>query len=338
MAKYPFLPQARRHIAELGIDINDLGELESIVNRAEVRIAATFEFLAHVQNQVPYKRSEVEIASFPVAILMVTGVKDKILTERYALSEARKIHSYLLKEKDEFILEIAESFEWDIHPSKQEPFSYTVHFVNYLNNATRGRLVHAPEWKLVNRQLDKGQVSVTRNEVCRLLQEEIKKYIEDRTKEKIMSIPQVIQDVIEEIKAEFLKRKPHLTEFDQKIRAEESEYPPCIMNLLDRTTKGQHLSHAERFTLVTYLFNQGISVDRIVNLFSNVADFREDKTRYQVEHLAGQRGSRTPYKTYNCSTLQTHGICVNPNDPVCKTIRNPLTYHLRKKTVEEKTQ
>ncbi|UCH30959.1 MAG: hypothetical protein JSV05_05450 [Candidatus Bathyarchaeota archaeon] len=335
MVKYPFLPQVRKHIAELGIDINDLGELESIVDRAKVRIAATFEFLAHMQNQVPYKRTEVEIASFPVAILVVTGVKDKILTERYALSEAKRVYSYLLKEKDEIILGIAEFFEWKIHPSKQRPFSYVVDFTNYLPNATRGRLVHAPEWKLVNRQLSKGQVSVTKNEVCRLLQEEIKKYIEGRTEEKITKTPQIIQDVIEEIKAEFLKRKPHLTEFDQKIQAKESEYPPCIMHLLDRTTKGQHLSHAERFTLVTYLFQQGVSADRIVNLFSNVSDFREDKTRYQVEHLAGQRGSRTPYKTYNCSTLKTHGICVNP-DPICRTIRNPLTYHLRKKPTRDK--
>ncbi len=337
MVKYPFLPQARKHIAELDVDLDDLGELESIVHRAKVRIAATFEYLAHMQNQRPIKRAEVEIASFPVAILVVTGVNDRLLTERYALSEARKTYSYLLKEKDEKLKEIAESFGWDIRLSRKEHFSYTVDFVSYLNNATRGRLVHAPEWKLVNRRFDKGQVSVTRNEVCRLLQEEIKKYIEDRTREKISKIPQIIHKVIDEIKIEFLKRKPHLTEFDQKIKAEESEYPPCIMSFLDRTAKGQHLSHTERFTLVTYLLNQGINVDRVVELFSNISDFREDKTRYQVEHLAGKRGSGIPYKTYNCSTLKTHGVCVNPNDSICQTIRNPLAYHLRKKIRQKST-
>jgi DNA primase large subunit len=98
-----------------------------------------------------------------------------------------------------------------------------------------------------------------------------------------------------------------------------------------RAAKGQQLSHVERFTLVTYLLNQGVSVDNIVSLFSNVTDFREDKTRYQVEHLAGHRGSRTAYKTYNCATLQTHGVCAQLDDPICKTIRNPLTYHLRKR-------
>jgi DNA primase large subunit len=73
-----------------------------------------------------------------------------------------------------------------------------------------------------------------------------------------------------------------------------------------------------------------VSIDEIVNLFSNVADFREKLARYQVEHLAGQRGSRQVYLTYNCSTLQTHHVCFEP-DRICETIRNPLTYHLRKK-------
>jgi len=338
MAKYPFLPQVKQHIAELGIDIAELGSLEIVVERAKERITVTYEFAAYYYQQ-PSKKLEVEIASFPVAILVVAGVNDNTLTERYALSEAKKVYKYLISEKDdEIILRIAKFFKWDINSSLQTPYTYTIHLVNYLNNATGGRLVHAPEWKLVNRQVLKGQVYITRKELCRLLQEEVKKHIKDRAQQKVARISQIIQTVVDEIKAEFLKRKPHLAEFDQIILAEESEYPPCIKNLMDRTVKGQHLSHVERLTLVTYLLHQGVSTDGIINLFSNVADFREDKTRYQVEHLAGQRGSRIKYKPYNCTTLQTHGVCVNPNDPICQTIRNPLSYHLRKKPAEEQTQ
>jgi DNA primase large subunit len=334
LAKYPFLPQAKQHVAELGIDIAELGSLEVVLERAKERITATYEFVAYYYQQ-PSKKLEVEITSFPVAILVVAGVNDNTLRKRYALSEAKKMYNYLISEKnDEIILRIAKFFKWDINPSEQTPYPYTIQFVNYVNNTTRGRLVHASKWKLVNRQILKGQIYVTRQEVCRLLQEEIKKYIEDKAKEKIAKTPQSIQALVDEIKAEFLKRKPHLAEFDQIVLAEESEYPPCIKNLMDRIVKGQHLSHVERLTLVTYLLHQGVSTEGVVNLFSNVADFREDKTRYQVEHLAGQRGSRTIYKPYNCATLQTHGVCVNPNDPICRTIRNPLNYHLRKRPQE----
>jgi len=285
--------------------------------------------------QKPSKYLEVEVGSFPVSIVMVIGVKDNALTERFALHEASRIYKYLQDEKNEDLLSIAKIFDWGIRETKVIP-PFAMNFSNYVKNATRGRLVHRPKWKLVNRRLHEGEVHVSKREVCRLLQEEVKKYIEDIAKKRIPTIPQNIQEVISEIKSRFMKLKPHLSEFDKIVKAEESEYPPCIRKFLDRAVKGQHLSHTERFTLVTYLLHQNVSIDGIINIFANVADFREEKTRYQVEHLAGLKGSQTKYIPYNCSTLKTHGVCPDPNDPICHTINNPLTYHQRKKSAEEK--
>ena len=133
--------------------------------------------------------------------------------------------------------------------------------------------------------------------------------------------------------------KNHIKEIDKiRVFAEESEYPPCIQRLYDRMVKGQHLSHMERFTLVTYLLHQGISVDAVTNLFKSLTDFRGDLTRYQVEHLAGKKGSGTFYNPPNCATLRTHGVCINPDDIICRTIKNPLTYHLRKKSVKKSAE
>jgi DNA primase large subunit len=329
MVKYPFLPQTKEYIAGLGIGLADIVENVGVRRRAKERIFATFDLVAHYSEE-PSKRFEIEIASFPVAVLYVGGTGEKGLAERFALFEAKQIEKYLESENEDVILNIAEGFGWDIHRTGHTP-SFAMHFVNYLGNATRGRLVHDARWKLVNRQVDGGQVYVTREEVCRLLQEEIRKYIEERVGQELGKIPREMQEDIDEIKAEYAKNRPHLEEFDQIVRAEESEYPPCVKSLFERAMKGQHLSHVERFTLVTYLIHQGVGVDAIVKLFSNVSDFREDKTRYQVEHLAGLRGGRTAYKTYSCSTLRTHGVCVNPDDPTCRRIRNPLTYHLKKR-------
>lgn len=336
MGKYPFLSQAKQYVAGLDINIAELGSLPAVRDRAKERVTSTFELSAYF-SQVLSKKYEVEITSFPVAIMLVAGVNDNALTERFALSEAKKMYDYLLSEKKELILTIAKFFKWAIEETEQTPYEYTVHFVSYVNNVTRGRLSYASEWKLINRQIHRGQVGITRKEVCRLLQEEIKKYIEDKTKEKIPKVTKDIQGLIADIKSEFSKIKPHLVEFDKIAQAEESEYPPCIKYLLNRAIKGQHLSHVERFTLVTYLLHQGVGVEGITNMFANVSDFRKNKTRYQVEHLAGERGSRTAYRTYNCSTLQTHGVCVNPDDSICRTIRNPLTYHVRKKSVKEES-
>jgi DNA primase large subunit len=330
MAKYPFLPQARQHIAPIGLDYQTLVGFPHIRNRAKQRVYASFELASRLSTKRS-KDSETEIISFPLAILYVAGIGDRRLIERFALFEATQVNSYLdNEEREDVILEIAKSFNWDIHVEPKS-HTYTLHFAKYLEMGSKGRLFHDPKWKLVNRILDKGKVRLSSHDVRRLLREDVKRQIEDRAKQEIGKVPQEIQEDIDELKAAFLKRSPQLEEFDQIIRAQESEYPPCVSDLMKRVTNGQHLSHVERFTLVTYLLHQGISVDSVVNLFSKVSDFREDKTRYQVEHLAGQKGGRTkPYTTYNCATLQTHGVCSKPTDPICRTIKNPLTYHLRK--------
>jgi len=240
------------------------------------------------------------------------------------------VNTYLRRErKNETIFEIANAFNWEV--KKNEDESVSVYFTKFLATSTRGRLHHDPIWKLVNRRIEKGWVRITPVELARLLQEDVKKQIEESAKQELGKVPEQIQQDIDELKAEFLKRKPQFEEVFEVIRAQESEYPPCITAMMKRTSQGQHLSHVERFTLVTYLLRQGISVDTIVSLFSNVPDFKEDKTRYQVEHLSGVRMGKEPYMPYNCSSLQTHGVCSKPADQICRTIRNPLSYHLRKK-------
>ncbi len=340
MAKYPFLTEAKERLAKINIDITMLGSLKGVVDRAKQRIIASFAS----SRDLPNKNHDVEITSFPVAVLIVAGVNDDTLTKRYALFEAKKMANYLIKERDETIFRVAEFFKWKrIKPflaqgvtSDVSIVKYKIHFANYLNNATSS-LIHDVRWKLVNHLLDTGQMEITKIELCRLLQEEIQRYIEQLAVGKLPQIPQIIQDRIIELKAEYSKIKPHVDEFE-KIRtfAEEFEYPPCVQHLYNKMSQRQHLSHIERFALVTYLLHQGISADVVVNIFTSISDYRKDLTKYQVEHLAGKRGSGTTYRPPNCATLRTHGVCMAPNDPICRTIRNPLTYHLRKKLVKGK--
>ena len=338
--KYPFLPQVRDHIARSGLDIETLGGLPQVRRRTMLRVISSFDPSAHLLLEKGKDRDiDIVIATFPLAVLYVAGVGDRRLMERFALYEAQQINRYLKEEtREEVILEIARTFKWDIRFEKSKTgTNILIPFTKYLENTTKAKLAHDPTWKLVNRRLDRGRVLTNPHELARLLQVEVEERIKGYTNQKLTNIPQELQEDINELRTAFLKTRPLLEEFDQMVRAEESEYPPCISAFMKRALKGEHLSHVERFTLVTYLLHQGISVDSIVSLFSNVSDFNESKTRYQVENLAGKTGGRTePYITYNCSTLQTHGVCLKPRDPICLTIRNPLTYHLRKQK-ENKT-
>jgi DNA primase large subunit len=329
MLKYPFLPQVREYIAKRELDAKTIVELEPIRARAKERIEASFS-LETKYSQKPSNRTEIEIASYPVAIMLASATKDKQLIERFALFEAKQANLFLSLEKNrpDLVEEIAKAFGWEM---RSDAHGIWIPFSTYLENTSSGRLMHDPKWKLVNRSLDRGWIAVTSEELKRLLQEEVKERIEKSAKQEIRGLPIAIEKDVEEIKANFEKNKPNFVEYDLEVYADETQYPPCITKFLKRAKEGQHLSHTERFTLVTYLLHQKISVNSIVSLFSNVTDFNEDKTRYQVENLAGKTSGRTePYTTYNCSTLQSHGVCWINTDPdqICRRIRNPLRYHL----------
>jgi len=75
-----------------------------------------------------------------------------------------------------------------------------------------------------------------------------------------------------------------------------------------------------------------MTVESVIDLFRSLSDFNERMTRYQVEHIAGGRGSRTKYIPPRCDTLRTHGVCPGMDD-ICKTIRHPLGYYRRKMRV-----
>ena len=319
---------ARNYIANLGLDLDTITSLEEIRARAKQRVSSTF-LPEDDFSEKSNRYYQIETASYALAILYLSGIAEPILTEKFALFEAQKVNVHLRNERNiEILLEIAKAFSWKV---KRKGDFYMVHFAKLLETSTKGRLNHDSKWKLINRIMEKGFVQVSPRELARLLQEDVKNQIEKNAKQELGKVPEQIQQDIDELKADFLKRKPQFEEVIQVIKAQESDYPPCITTLIKRASEGQHLSHVERFTLVTYLLRQGISVDTIVKIFSNVSDFKEDKTRYQVEHLSGVRMGKEPYMPYNCSTLQTHNVCSGATDPICRTIRNPLSYHLRKR-------
>jgi DNA primase large subunit len=106
-------------------------------------------------------------------------------------------------------------------------------------------------------------------------------------------------------------------------------FPSCIKGVYDSVSTGRPASHLGRFALTSFLLSVGMSAEDVFKFFRSVSDFNERMTRYQVEHIAGSRGSGTKYTPPNCSTLRTHGICVSP-EPECRGAVNPLVCYKRK--------
>jgi DNA primase large subunit len=323
-AKYPFLKQASKQIEELQFTIASLSSEKSVFDRAQNRVETA---ILEVNTGETVRDKRAEISSFAAALILVIATKNSWIKKRYALAVAKSANVEMLKEETskEKIWAIAQDFNWDI--SEGKPFKdFRIGFNFYLRNAAH---LHGSEWKLVNQIMDKGMVFLNKDKVVRLLQEEVKNRVEKRLNvTEIKNLPADIVAISEE-----------LTKLAQGIMGQEIEempktivqaaFPPCINALYADASQSHHLSHIGRFTLTSFFVNIGMTAESLNELFKTFSDYNERLTRYQIEHIAGERGSGTKYTCPQCSVLQTHGVCKN-KDEVCRLIYHPLKYYKRK--------
>jgi len=343
LAKYPFLKETARYLSPLNLQIEDLISpgMSQILDRAMERVTSaivnlTVRPLTNVQGIKYYvKDLQKELLSFPVAIMLVSATDNSLIKKRYALAEAKYASSELNLESKDFVLKVALDFGWRItFASSDGVFDFVLYFSDFLQNASN---LHDAKWKLINSKLSEGNVYLNKREVVRLLQEEIKRRIEKRfATVAINKYPLEISELADKLK---VIASEHIgqTETDFPKVVVQGAFPPCINILYNAASKNHHLPHMGRFALTAFLVNIGMSPESVTELFKSFSDFNERLTRYQVEHIAGTRGSGTKYTCPQCSILQTHNVCKNRDD-LCKRIYHPLKYYKIKAEMSRQNQ
>ncbi len=321
-AKYPFLKQASKQIEELQFTIETLPAEKLIFDRAQNRIEKAI-LEVNTGEAIRDKRSE--ISSFAAALILVIATKNSWIKKRYALSVAKTAHSQMLNENKGKIFAIAQDFGWDIGEGAFGK-DFRIGFSFYLKNAAH---MHGSEWKLINQILDKGMIYLNKDKVVRLLQEEVKNRVEKRLDvTEIKNLPPEITVIAEELtKSAQETMGQEIEEMPKTIT--QSAFPPCINAIYQAASTTHHLSQMERFTLTSFLLNIGMPLEKVSEIYKSFSDYNERLTRYQIEHIAGERGSGTRYTCPQCSILQTHGVCKN-RDELCRRIYHPLAYYKRK--------
>jgi DNA primase large subunit len=332
LAKYPFLgiPDTRIELYDLTLKEMSSPEYSKIVERAVERMKQAIEGKEIV---IDLFDRDSEILVYPLTLALAYGLRMRKEIERIAVAEQKRCEQLLIMEKhDQKLIEVAhEGLSWNlenINPNLEEQSSFKIPIKEYLEIAPR---IQAPNWKLVNRYCVEGNVYLTKREVARLISEGVKNKILKKSMEdeiKRFELPSFFEPYVEEIiKLSNLKKQ----DYDEEMPAEmiEEAKPPCIVSIINDLASGKSLSHMARFTLTTFMINVGISTDDVLKLFSNVADFDEGKTRYQVEHIAGLIGSKTRYTPPKCDVLRSFGICIE-NGANCGRIRHPLKYYQNK--------
>jgi len=316
---------------DLRITELDNPEYSRILERAEKRIEEAILYALVSEGR---GSDEVEIPSFPIAVMMVAATNDPFLKRRYALAEAKRIYSILKQENRQKLNEVAQVFNWKVKPAKTEAAKsqtatsdFTLHFTNYLKNTSNLR---ESKWKLVNRNMLNGEAHLTKDEAARLLAEEVRAHVEKKLDIKIgIVLPKAVTKRAERLKQLFLSRRGQMRQEEMPRETVLDAFPPCMRQLYNMAPSGRHISHIGRFALTSFLINSGMPIENVIECFRPASDFSERMTRYQVEHIAGDRGSRTKYIPPRCDTLRTHGICPGM-DEICRRVKHPLAYYRRK--------
>lgn len=263
-----------------------------------------------------------EIASYPYARILVSCVNDRYLTKRYALAESVRAKAYLEKEDIGGMQEISRELGMR---TQIVDGNYMMHFTDYLRLASR---IKGVEWKLINHDLDRGNVSLEKEKFVRLLQNALQDRIESELPLKVPdSLRKSISGDISAIEYILAERKSRFeTKFSGELKPD--HLPPCIRYLLASAQNGVNLPHAGRFALVSFLNNIGMGNEQILALFAVSPDFDESKSLYQINHITGESYGRDGYTAPECKTMKTNGICVEP-DQLCDrdTMNHPLIYY-----------
>jgi DNA primase large subunit len=282
----------------------------------------------------------VAVLGYAVARLLVSLVDDKMLTNRYATSEARRLQENLGADDEKVLLHVAEALGVPATPVDERV--YAVPFTDFLSAS---KDLRALEWKLVNQDLQDGQVLLPRVKLARLVQEAYKLKLLD---ELPLRVPPVVAEHLDTWARELDAQIQEVRSEQVDLAAAEvhpQAFPPCIRNLISAIKASENVSHEGRFATVTFLNHVGMDRDAIIqDLFSNVPDFARDITEYQVDHILGNKTKGEAYTPPGCGSLQTYGLCpmmAKPKDDWHKwcaheKMNHPLTFYRWGLFVEEK--
>lgn len=313
LTHYPFLKESQEFLAGRGINVVHL--TESVLGRkyldlATERVVTAIDGKEVFPEQV--KDPVADIATYILARMLVSCLKDRGITDRLCRMEAKRIYQFIHSEENPGL---------KTYVCTELGIDLGVGSLPVLRYVELASGVREAKWRLVNREVTAGSVAVSDDELDKLLQERIRAVLS-------APLPLAIPPKLEHgfaswcdiITAAMQNRT--LAEFGA---IDESAYPPCVQALIAGAAAGANLSHSGRFAMTAFLTNIGMTPAQIGSIFARSPDFNADMTMYQVDHIATHE-----YITPSCPTMLTHGICVN-KDKLCEKVGHPLNYYRSKK-------
>uniref|UniRef100_A0A7J2TJX8 DNA primase large subunit PriL n=1 Tax=Archaeoglobus fulgidus TaxID=2234 RepID=A0A7J2TJX8_ARCFL len=262
---------------------------------------------------ISYSREALEKIRLSAKLSVMTFIAERMLVSkledwvrmRLAVNEAESFSRAIERERDEIIRLIALDLgiklrNWDVHVS------------SYLKASCR---IKDDDWRLLNRVISEGYVKANRAQVLRI----IKEYLRMNFFEKMDVFFSILEPHLREIEKATSKERKLEIDFGE---IDVSCFPPCMTEILSEIRKGMNVPHTARFALTSFLLSIGMGVEEIIEIFKTAPDFDEEKSRYQIEHIAGMRGRGKEYIPPSCDTMRTYQSCTSN----CN-VKHPLLFY-----------
>jgi DNA primase large subunit len=293
--RYPFTDEGKQAIRENKIEISD-----EIAERGVQRVVSALERDVKVSNPVHISDQLVEIGSYGAARMMLAHLGNRYLTNKFAVTEAKKAASLMGREGKEGLERLQR--ELGIVPGEFEGKN-VVPLEVYVKFAPR-----SVDYRLINRSVKGGFVEVSAREALRLMEEAVKIKVGEIGR--LQNAPEIIRRYSGQLMGLVPKSAP------VKMSFREGDNPPCIEKLLETAKLHHNLGHQGRWSLAVYLVNKGVPYEKILQVFSNFPDYDERIASYQINHVV-KRGYSMP----SCGMMLSYGLCVAD----CR-VGNPLRW------------
>ncbi|MCU0631706.1 MAG: DNA primase regulatory subunit PriL [Methanolinea sp.] len=324
-AKYPFLKESQQFMLQNHESVDRF--LQSSPGKVAIRYAVERVQRALSSTGQPMEVESIplpsdnlgirlEVSSYALSRVLVSCGKERALIDRLTRYEAQRAYAFLEADDEARRDYVASQVGFSLAHASLPVSRYV--------EVTAG--MKEERWRLVNREVQEGRVTIEPLEAEELLKEQIR----------VTLLSQLPLEVPQSLCSELVPYVTHIQDaFQQKMledfgEVDESCFPPCMQAITAALSGGMNITHSGRFALTAFLHNIGMDSTQIIELYCRAPDFDVSKTQYQVEHISGRGGTGTEYTAPSCAAMRTLGLCVRP-DASCERVNHPLNYYRSRK-------
>ncbi|MBU2099680.1 hypothetical protein KKG83_01030 [Candidatus Micrarchaeota archaeon] len=333
--RFPFSNKAKELIKKEKFLLEDVSP--EVMQRAELMVLNAFKrktYFLHELSSSPELMLN-EIYAFPVCKILLSEINSVELNRKFSLMLSSSAFKFLEKEKNnEKLLELFDDFAIKYFFPEKKDFLLSINLMDFLS------LPFFKDLKLVNQNISKGKVLLSRNDGIRFISALVYNKIFFSLPLPAKSFPKKFKETAKKLKAEFFSLKKTLPEFKFSSTLKPDLFPPCMSFLYEKLSSGSKLTHIANFDLACFLINSRLSKEDFLKLYSRASNYKEKLAEYHFKNIKGIE-AKPKYSSPSCNKVIEHGLCMQ-NDS-CEGIKSPLGYYIRnlknlKKPAKPKTE